>query len=358
MRHAVITGTGAHIPPGRVRNEDLVHRRFFKGYGAPLDPAGNVRLVEKFHQITDISERRYVEDGVVASDIGLLAAQQSLDASGLDPEELDQLIVAHNFGDIRELGGRPDFVPSLAARIKHGLGIANPGCVAWDLPFGCPGWLQGVVQAEMAIRHGRAQNALVVGTETLSRVCDPHDRDSLIYADGAGAAVLQLRESPDPVGILACAARSDTLDHARLLWMGPSYDEERPGDDLFLKMNGRKLYEYALTHVPGVVAESLERAGVGLDEVRKLFIHQANAKMDDAILTRMFKAAGAGEPPAGIMPMTISWLGNSSVATLPTLLDLVLRGKLEGHRVDAGDVVVFASVGAGMNINSVVCRWG
>jgi 3-oxoacyl-[acyl-carrier-protein] synthase-3 len=121
-------------------------------------------------------------------------------------------------------------------------------------------------------------------------------------------------------------------------------------------MHGRKLYEYALATVPGVVKESLDRAGLGLGDVRKVLLHQANDKMDDAILKRLFRLYGEPEIPAGILPMTISWLGNSSVATVPTLLDLIWREQLEGHRLSAGDVVVLASVGAGMNINSVVYR--
>jgi 3-oxoacyl-[acyl-carrier-protein] synthase-3 len=123
-------------------------------------------------------------------------------------------------------------------------------------------------------------------------------------------------------------------------------------------MFGRKLYNYALTYVPGVVKQSLERAGLDLADVTKLFLHQANAKMDEAILVRLFRLYDAGQPdPEAVMPMSISWLGNSSVATVPTLLDLVLKGEIEGHELNPGDIVVFASVGAGMNINSVVYRW-
>jgi 3-oxoacyl-[acyl-carrier-protein] synthase-3 len=251
---------------------------------------------------------------------------------------------------------RLDLVPTLAARIKEKLRIRNPWCVAYDLPFGCPGWLQGVVQANYFLRSGEARRALVIGTETLSRVSDPHDRDSMIYADGAGAAVLEAVEGPEPVGILSHATRSDTLEHARLLTMGPSYDPADPPDKLFLKMQGRKLYEYAVQHVPGVVQESLKRARLTLTDVAKVLLHQANDKMDQSILQRLFRLYGVDDIPAGIMPMTISWLGNSSVATLPTLFDFMRRGSMDGQAFSPGDVVVFASVGAGMNINSLVYR--
>jgi 3-oxoacyl-[acyl-carrier-protein] synthase-3 len=266
-------------------------------------------------------------------------------------------VVAHNFGDVRASNPRSDFVPTLAARVKRALGIANPDCVAYDLPFGCPGWLQAVIQVDYFLKSGDATRALVIGAETLSRVSDPHDRNSMIYSDGAGAAVLEARRGPGRVGILAHAARSDALEHSRLMWMGKSFDPGYEDDRLFLKMHGRLLYEYALTTMPSLVRRSLEKAGVELRDVKKVLIHQANSKMDEAILKRLFKTYAVDEIPEGIMPMTIARLGNSSVATIPTLLDLIRRGALEGHKLEAGDIVVFASVGAGMNINSVVYRW-
>jgi 3-oxoacyl-[acyl-carrier-protein] synthase-3 len=122
------------------------------------------------------------------------SAERALQSAGIDKETLDYVVVAHNFGDIHQDNRRSDFVPTLAARIKQRLGIANPECIAYDLPFGCPGWLQAVIQVDYFLRSGDARRSLGIGAETLSRVCDPHDRDSLIYADGAGAAVLEARE--------------------------------------------------------------------------------------------------------------------------------------------------------------------
>ena len=353
----MITGTGSYIPQRRVPNDEFLGRHFYLDYGDRCDPAGNPRIVEKFREITEIEERRWVDDGMVASDMAIEAAAAAVGSAGIDPETLDYVIVAHNVGDVRADSCQSDFVPSLAARVKQGLSVANPACVAYDLPFGCPGWVQAVIQSDYFLRSGDATRALVVGTETLSRVSDPHDRDSMIYSDGAGAAVLEARTTDDPVGVLAHAARSDTIDHARLLWMGQSYAADAQDGRLFLKMHGRKLYEYALSTVPGVVKDSLDRAGLGLADVSKVLLHQANAKMDEAILKRLFRLYGEASTPPDVMPMTIAWLGNSSVATVPTLLDLICRGELEGHRIDSGDVVVLASVGAGMNVNSVVYRW-
>jgi 3-oxoacyl-[acyl-carrier-protein] synthase-3 len=151
--------------------------------------------------------------------------------------------------------------------------------------------------------------------------------------------------------------RSDTLEHAYMLWMGKSYNPNYKDGEILLKMNGHNLYEYALKTVPLVVKESIEKAGVSIGDIKKILIHQANEKMDEAILKRLLKLCGANDPPQNIMPMTISWLGNSSVATLPTLLDLLLKGKMDGHELTNGTTIAFASVGAGMNINSVVYKF-
>jgi 3-oxoacyl-[acyl-carrier-protein] synthase-3 len=357
MRRSVIIGTGSYIPERRVHNDEFLENRFFTDYGEALDTADNPKTITRFQEITDIGERRWATDDQVTSDLGFLAAEKALESAGIDRETLDYIIFAHNFGDVLSDNRRCDFCPSLAARVKQRLAIANPECIAYDLPFGCPGWVQGVIQANYFLRSGDASRALIIGGETLSRISDPHDRDSMIYSDGAGATIFEAREVGEEAGVLAHAARSDTIDHARLLWMGETYDQGNGDQALYLKMYGRKLYNYALTTVPGVVKKSLDRAGLDLGEVKKVFLHQANAKMDDAILKRIFKLYGESEIPEDIMPMTISWLGNSSVATVPTLIDLVARGEVDGQMVSPGDTVILASVGAGMNVNSVVYRW-
>jgi 3-oxoacyl-[acyl-carrier-protein] synthase-3 len=248
-----------------------------------------------------------------------------------------------------------DLVPAIAARVKAKLKISSPRAVAYDVIFGCPGWNLGVIQADTMIRAGDARRVMVIGADTLSRVSDPHDRDSLIYADGAGAVILEARRDGG-AGILAHAARSDTLVHGGMLFMGPSNRDSAFLEALFLKMQGRKLYKYAVQTVALAMKECLEKAGLSVEAVDKVLLHQANGKMDDAILRAFYEQYGIAEPPAGVLPMTISWLGNSSVATLPTMLDLIAKGKLEGHEQRSGDVFLFGSVGAGMNINAFVYR--
>lgn len=349
---SVITASGSHIPPVRVPNSAFLDRDFRAADGTRLGKT-NAEIVKQFEAITGIRERRYVESGTLTSDIAYAAAHDALTSSGIDPESLDLIIVAHNFGDVQRGGGQSDLVPSLAARVKAKLRIAKPRAAAFDLIFGCPGWIQGMITSDAMIRAGDIQRALIIGADTLSRISDPHDRDSMIYADGAGAAILEARNTDS--GILAYASRSDTLDHSGMLSMGRSYKEEVFLEALFLKMEGRKLYKYALQTVAGSMKECLDKAGIALRDVSKILIHQANGKMDEAIVTALYDAEKM-TPPPDVMPMTISWLGNSSVATIPTLFDLISKGQLDGQTFHPGEIVLFASVGAGMHINAFVYR--
>lgn len=352
---SIITGTGSYIPPKKVTNNDFLNRTFLNADGSPFDKS-NKETIQKFEEITGIKERRFAADDVLASDMAAQAGAKALNNAGLDHEELDYIIVGHNFGDVRADIPVTDMVPSLASRVKQILEIENPNCVAYDLPFGCPGWTQGIIQSNYYLQSGDASSCLVIGTETLSRICDPNDRDSMIYADGAGATVLESQKTDEEIGILSHAARTDAKEEAYFLRMEPPFDPEADDNTLYMHMDGRKLYQYALTNVPDLVKKSLEKANLDFDDVHKVLIHQANAKMDQAILQRLGKLYGKEDVPDDVMPMTISWLGNTSVATVPTLLDLILRGQMDDHQIRSGDVIVLSSVGAGMNINSVVYK--
>jgi 3-oxoacyl-[acyl-carrier-protein] synthase III len=353
--YSVITASGSYIPTERITSEYFMGHTFYEAGGKKFDKP-NEEIIRKFSDITGIFERRYVTDNLVASDIGHLAAEEALRSGNVDGESLDYIIVAHNFGDVRADNRRSDFVPTLASRVKMKLGIKNQNTVCYDLPFGCAGWLQGVIQADFYIKSGLAKKVLVIGAETLSRICDPHDRDSMIYSDGAGAVVLEAQTSDTPIGVMAHKSHTNAGDYTYVLKMEPSYNPDYPGNDLFLKMRGRALYEHALKEVPPVIRESIEKAGVSLNDIDKVLIHQANNKMDEAILKRLFIECGVTPVPENIMPMTISWLGNSSVATVPTLYDLVAKGKIENQQFKKGSVIVLAAVGAGVNINALVYR--
>jgi 3-oxoacyl-[acyl-carrier-protein] synthase-3 len=347
-----ITGSGSYIPNQIVTNLDFAKHQFLNEDGSAFN-ASNEVIAHKFKQITGIEERRYVDENLVTSDIALFAAQKAIDTAKIDPETLDYIIFAHNFGNVKQGAIQGDAVPSLAARVKQKLRIKNPKCVAYDLLFGCPGWVEGVIQAQAFIKAGMAKKCLVIGAETLSRVVDIHDRDSMIYSDGAGATIIEATN--DDGGILAHASATFATDEADYLFFGNSFNKNLDQDVRYIKMQGRKIYEFALNEVPKAMKDCLDESGIPISEVKKVLIHQANEKMDEAIIERFFKLYNQ-ETPKGIMPMSIHKLGNSSVATVPTLYDLLINGKIENQEINKGDVIIFASVGAGMNINAIVYR--
>lgn len=348
-----ITGTGSYIPSNIEKNENFGEHRFFNTDGSDLKQP-NAVIIEKFKAITGIDERRYAYNHLTSSDLAFFAAEKAIANAQIDPEELDYIIMAHNFGDVKYNTIQTDVLPCLASRVKHSLRIKNPKCVAYDILFGCPGWIEGVIQANAFIKAGIAKKCLVIGSETLSRVVDKHDRDSMIYSDGAGATVIEATD--DEGGILAHESGSFTYDEAYYLYFGNSNNKDLCADTRYIKMDGRKIYEFALNQVPLAMKACLEKGHVDIRDVKKIFIHQANEKMDEAILKRFYKLYNA-EIPEGIMPMSIHELGNSSVATIPTLFDLVRNNKLKNQNLHKGDVIMFASVGAGMHVNAIVYQY-
>jgi 3-oxoacyl-[acyl-carrier-protein] synthase-3 len=347
-----ITGSGSYIPTVTVKNKDFSNHVFLNEDGSNFALFNDV-ITEKFYGITGIQERKYASDDLITSDIGFIAAEKAIADANLDPETLDYIIFAHNFGDVNKGAIQSDMLPSLASRVKHKLRIINPKCVAYDMLFGCPGWVEGVIQAQAYIKAGMAKKCLVIGAETLSRVVDPHDRDSMIYADGAGATIIEATNEDG--GILAHETATYTYDEAHFLFFGKSFNQEHDPNVRYIKMHGRKIYEFALSNVPKAMKECLDKSGVDISQLKKILIHQANEKMDEAIIQRFYKLYGQ-QMPEGIMPMSIHKLGNSSVATVPTLYDLLINGKIKDQSINKGDVILFASVGSGMNINAIVYK--
>ncbi|WP_158796360.1 3-oxoacyl-ACP synthase III family protein [Pedobacter sp. L105] len=353
--YSVIAGTGSYIPDNIISGESFLKSIFYEN-GAIIEK--NIAdIISKFSEITEIMERRYVDDHLLNSNIATIAAQKAIADAGIDKETLDHIIFCHNFGDIEKGSNRMNMLPSLAAKVKQQLEINNPDCVAYDIIFGCPGWVQGTIQANYLIQSGDAKRVLVIGAETLSRIIDPHDRDSMIFSDGAGAVIFEAAEAEEPTGIVSHKTQTFAGNYSSLLIMGPSGNPTIQDGNTYLKMNGRKLYEFAVVNVPQVVKMAIDKAGLHINDIKTVFIHQANGKMDNAIMKRLFKLYDLDTVPENLVPMTISWLGNSSVATIPTLLDLVLNDKVEGYKIKTGEYAVFASVGAGMHINAFVYKF-
>ena len=350
----IISGTGSYIP-SIIKTNLAFAENIFYGEDGVLIKTPNAEIVEKFKDITGIYERRYAEENMNTSEMASKAAELAIQDAGIDPETIDQIIVAHNFGDVLPGTIQTDTIPALASRVKHQLGIKNPNCVAYDILFGCPGWIQGVIQADSFIKSGMAKRCLVIGAETLSRVVDSHDRDSMIFSDGAGACIVE-DDANTNSGILAASVQSHCVDETYFLYLGKSYHPEGDEATRYIKMKGRKVYEYAIKNVPLAMKECIEKAGVDIHDVKKFFLHQANEKMDEGFIKALYKLYDIRIVPENVMPMSIHDLGNSSVATIPTLYDLVKRGNYKEHQLDKGDIVIFASVGAGMNINAICYR--
>lgn len=343
-----ISGSGRAIPTIIKKNSDFANHHFIDEEGNPFTTETS-EIIEKFSSITGIEERRYAEDNINSSDLATEAAQKAIISAKINQEELDYIIVAHNFGDTPANSSQSVPLPSVASKVKTMLGIENPNCVAYDLLFGCPGWVEGTIQATAFIKAGMAKKCLVIGAETLSRVIDPVDRDGMIFADGAGATIVEATEEAG--GILSHKSVTYTANNEiDMLYYDSSYD--KTDATKYIKMKGRKVYEFALSHVPQAMKACLDASGVPITDLKKVFIHQANMKMDEAIIKRFYRLYRTSSP-ADVLPMNIQLHGNSSVATIPTLYDQVINHELKGHQLNKGDVVLFASVGAGMNINAI-----
>ena len=350
-----ITGTGSYIPEQRIENKEYFKSIFFEKDQTAVNGTGE-EIVRKFKDITGIAERRWAVKDQMVSEIATFAAENAISSANIDKETIDHIIVATNFGDVIEGTIQTDLLPSIAARVKNKLGIENPNCVAYDIIFGCPGWIQGVIQADSFIKSGLAKRCLVIGAETLSRVVDVHDRDTMIFSDGAGAAIIEGVMSEEKSGILSSATVTHTKDEAYYLYLGKSNAPDSDPNVRYIKMHGRKIYEYSISNVPKAIKMAMDKSGLPIESVKKVLIHQANEKMDEAIVHRFFKQYGIHADLENIMPMSIRDLGNSSVATVPTLYDMILKGKLKDHKINKGDILIFASVGAGMSINALVYR--
>lgn len=353
--NTIISGTGSFIPEQRIENKDYFKSTFFEKDQTLIKGSGE-EIVGKFKDITGISERRWVKENQTTSEIATLAAENAIASAHIDRETIDHIIIATNFGDVIKGTIQTDFLPSIAARVKSKLGIVNPSCVAYDLIFGCPGWVQGVIQADSFIKTGLAKRCLVIGAETLSRVVDVYDRDTMIFSDGAGAAIVEGVLSNQKAGILSSATVTHAKDEAFYLYLGQSNEPNSDPNVRYIKMHGRKIYEYSISNVPHAIKEAMDKSGLPIESVKKVLLHQANEKMDEAIVQRFFKLYGIRADLGVIMPMNIHELGNSSVATVPTLYDMILKGNLNNHQIKKGDILIFASVGAGMSINAIVYK--
>lgn len=354
MPNTIIIGSGSCIPERIITGEHFLNSEFYSDEGELLTKP-NEEIIEKFVEITEIKNRRYIKDGEHNSDLGFRAAEEAILDAKINREDLDYIIYASNFGEV-DKNGMSNFMPSLSARVKNKLGIKNRNCINYDMIFGCPGWVESMILANTLIKAGKAKLILVVGAETLSRVTDPYDRNKMIFADGAGAVVVQATDEEN-VGIIADKTVCDNDAELMYLENAPSLNKSAEQKTLYIRMHGRKIYEYALKNVPDAIKETIDSANLDITDIDKILIHQANAKMDYAMITRLFKLYDKKDYDHAISPMTIQEFGNSSVATIPTMFNLIIKGKMDNQSFKEGGNIVFTSVGAGMNINAIVYKF-
>ena len=349
-----IIGTGSYLPPNRVTNEDFLKHSFYKKTGERITKDTGA-IIKKLVAITEIEERRYAADDEDNTILAHHAAELAIADAGIDKNTLDQIIFAHNVGNVPLGEKHLDLIPNLAARLKNKLGITNENCVAYDLLFGCPGWVQGLIQSHMYFAGNGAKRILVIGSDILSRIMDENDLDSMLFSDGAGATVLE-RQDNDESGILSFKAVSSCEKDIDYIRNDQRILNEEDDSTYYIKMNGRGVYRYGLEKVPAAIKACLDDAGYKVSDVSKFLIHQANGKMIKQMLHKLFEMEGLDSFPESVLPLSVQFTGNNSVATVPILLDLIRRDDEFKHDIKKGDIIVLASVGAGMHANCIVYK--
>lgn len=321
IRFSRITGTGSHLPPRRLTNDDMV---------AMLAPRGVETSDQWIIERTGIRARHFADDGVFASDLGLHAARAALHAAGRVPDDVDLIIVATS---------TPDMVfPSTAAIIQHKLGIA--GCPAFDVQAVCSGFVYALTVADAMIRTGSANCALVIGTEIFSRLLDFDDRTTcVLFGDGAGAVVLEASDEP---GILSSDLHADGKHVGILCVPGHVSGGQITGDPL-LKMDGQAVFKLAVGVLEQAARAVLDKAGRSEADIDWLIPHQANIRIMQGTAKKL-------KLPLDKLVVTVDEHGNTSAASIPLALDHAVRA----GKVKPGDTVMLEGVGGGFTWGAVL----
>ena len=320
IRRSVLLGTGSALPVRSVSNAEL----------AQTVDTSDEWIVER----TGIRNRYIAGEGETTASLATDAAKAALEAAGLSAQDIDLIILATATPD--------QTFPASATIVQAALGIND--CVAFDVAAVCSGFLYAITVADSMICSGAARNAIVIGSETFSRILDWEDRTTcVLFGDGAGAVVLGAEESADGKrGILASKLHADGR-HNQLLYVdgGPS-TTQTVGK---LRMKGQEVFRHAVTNLASVLTEVMEAAGMTPAEIDWLVPHQANARILDAT-ARKLKLA-----PEKVV-MTVDQHANTSAASVPLALDLAMRD----GRIQPGDLLVLEAMGGGFTWGACVLR--
>jgi 3-oxoacyl-[acyl-carrier-protein] synthase-3 len=320
-RYARITGTGSYLPPKRLSNAQLA---------AELAQNGVETSDEWIVERTGIRARYFAESDVGSSDLALQASRAALEAAGIDASQIDLIIVATS---------TPDMVfPSTACLLQQKLGVH--GCAAFDVQAVCSGFVYAMTVADSMIRTGAAHKALVVGTETFSRILDFKDRTTcVLFGDGAGAVVLEASDIP---GILATELHADGR-HVDILCVPGGVNRGQILGDPLLKMDGQAVFKLAVGVLESVARSVLAKAGRSDADIDWLIPHQANIRIMQSTAKKL-------KLPMDKVVVTVDEHGNTSAASIPLALDHAVR---QG-RIKAGDTVMLEGVGGGFTWGAVL----
>ncbi|NBQ86275.1 MAG: ketoacyl-ACP synthase III [Betaproteobacteria bacterium] len=322
--YARIAGTGSYLPERRLTNADLAAELAKRGVETSDD-----WIVER----TGIRARHFAAADQSASDLGLVAARRALDAAGLQPSDIDLIVVATS---------TPDMVfPSTAAILQHKLGIA--GCPAFDLQAVCSGFVYGLTVADSMIRAGNTRRALVIGAEVFSRILDFNDRTTcVLFGDGAGAVVLEASDTP---GILATDLHADG-SHVGILCVPGTVSGGQVVGDPTLKMDGQAVFKLAVGVLEASARTALAKAGLQDADIDWLIPHQANIRIMQGTAKRL-------KMPLDKLVVTVDQHGNTSAASVPLALDAAVRD----GRICRGDTLMLEGVGGGFTWGAVLLNY-
>jgi len=326
IRGATITGTGRYLPERRLTNADLE------------------RMVETSDEWivarTGIRERRIAAPGQASSDLALVASQRALAMARVEPQQIDQIVLATTTPD--------RILPSCACTLQQKLGATR--AAAYDMFAACTGFVYGLGLARALVGAGVAERVLVVGVETLSRIVDYTDRNTcVLFGDGAGAAVVEA--CPPGEGLLAVDMHSDgelgaVLEVPAGISRNPASAGTIEAREHFIRMQGKKLFPFAVRSMEESLRRCMERADLGADDLELLIPHQANVRILDAVRERL------GIPESKTV-VNIDRTGNTSSASIPIALDEVVRA----GRLKPGDALGMAAFGGGATWGAAVMRW-
>ena len=316
---AILAGTGSALPRTRVSNAELATR---------VDTSDDW-IVER----TGIRFRYIAEPDETTATLGAAAAQRALAAAGLEPSDIGLIILATATPD--------NTFPASATKVQALIG--TPDCIAFDVAAVCSGFLYAVSVADAMLRTGAAKHALVIGSETFSRILDWEDRTTcVLFGDGAGAVVLSAKDVDDDQGILA------TRLHAEGKYAGMLYVDGGPsttGTVGHVRMQGREVFRHAVTNLASVLGEVMADVGLSAESIDWLVPHQANKRILDATAKKLGL-------PAERVVLTVDQHANTSAASVPLALDLAVRD----GRIKRGDLVVLEAMGGGFTWGAAVLR--